>query len=189
MNTELINTVKNRIDKLPTEIAEAVQIVLQINQMQKIVESNHLSKEQGDSFVLETIMAVLGMVPPQTYPISLEKNVGLEYNSVVKIAREVDEQIITPILRDIENNKSEQEITENQISTVAVPEIAPNNLPMVEEGEIAHEVQHVEEKIILNKELGIMNNDGIQPKAERPQVAAPDYRYPNDKDPYRELPK
>ena len=55
------------------------------------------------------------------------------------------------------------------------------NLPMVEDGEVAHEVPHVE---------STMNNEQLtrnaKVEAQKSKVPVPDYRYPGGTDPYRE---
>ena len=76
----------------------------------------------------------------------------------------------------------------------AAPETAPKseNLPMVEAGEAAHDVPHVEtspiaEKVAQAKAPEPQTPITPAPRApEKPKLSTPDYRYPGGKDPYRE---
>ncbi len=103
-----------------------------------------------------------------------------------------------------------KEFSERPVTAAGLPEVASQNLPMVEEGEVAHEVPHTEPTTdntqpttVENKTPAVENKvpavetkpiaqvaPGIQKPSEeaRPKFVAPvpDYRYPGGNDPYRE---
>ncbi|GEM_PF-2714934 len=62
----------------------------------------------------------------------------------------------------------------NQNPPALVPELAPSNLPMIEEGEAAHDTPQIEPKALS------------QETKSEPKVSLPDYRYEGGQDPYRE---
>jgi len=109
MDTDIEKIIKERAEKLPTEVIEAIRSVPLIEKIKKIARNNKLDKEKSELFTTETVLVVLGMTSPKTYPISLAENVGLDDNLVIKIAKEVDEQIIKPIVGALNKKNSQQE--------------------------------------------------------------------------------
>ncbi len=110
METDIEKIIKKRAEKLPTKVAEAIRSVPWMESANKIAKNNKLNQEQTGLFVIETAIIVLGIESPKKYPINLAENAGLNDDAVVKIAKEVDEQIITPIMRLVEKNNPYQEV-------------------------------------------------------------------------------
>lgn len=88
----------------------------------------------------------------------------------------------------IESNKTSVATAQPSIEKASVPEIPPTNLPMVEKGEVAHEVPHVEQPVITpTTPIPPPSTTPPQPQTKlEPKASLPDYRYPGGKDPYRE---
>ncbi|MBI2086788.1 MAG: hypothetical protein HYT69_01290 [Candidatus Zambryskibacteria bacterium] len=103
----------------------------------------------------------------------LQENIFSKYKELGVVTTERPIVITQETKEDALKELSQR--AEQQKSTV--PEVLPANLPMVESGEIVHDVPHVESKAEV--EL---------PKPEKPKLSmpVPDYRYPEGKDPYRE---
>lgn len=78
----------------------------------------------------------------------------------------------------------------NQIVPPSVPEVPPSNLPMIEKGEVVHDVPHVEQPatspVIPPTPPAPVTPTTPNVKTEQPKVPVPDYRYAGGKDPYRE---
>jgi len=172
MNQDLKNTIRERLNKLPPDVVAAITNVSWVEKIQDIAKGNKLDEERGELFWTETMLVVLGIESPEKYPINLAANVRLDDGTVIKIAKEVDEQIITPILSAIERVKQKplekdvSEIKSNLPTSTTLPEIPPTNLPMIEKGEEAHTVPQKKSKSLT-------------------EVPLPDYRYEGG-DPYRE---
>ena len=180
METDLEKIIKERAEKLPANVVEAIRNVPLIEKMQRIVKSNKLDKKKEGLFINETILVVLGVTSPQTYPKNLTENVGLNDDTVIKIAKEVDEQIIAPILKIVEKKEVKQ------VKPAFIPKTPAANLPMIEEGEKVHDVPHVEPPSAQGFG-GAKQPNPPSPKAmEGQEVSLPDYRYEGGKDPYRE---
>lgn len=95
---------------------------------------------------------------------------GLKMYGAKQLAMDIE----TLIMRAKKNLKQEKEL--EKISTTTELEIPPTNLPMIESGEVAHEVPHTEPTIQTPQPI----------KPEDKKVGVPDYRYEGGKDPYRE---
>ena len=66
-----------------------------------------------------------------------------------------------------------------------IPEIAPDIHPMIEKGEVVHEVPHQQQAV---QQPTTHNSQPTTDKksGEKTIASLPDYRYPKGKDPYRE---
>lgn len=104
MDTEIQKIIKERVKELPVEVVMAIKSIPWVDKMKFIAKNNNLNKQKEVSFFTETVILVLGIESPTKYPTNLAKNVELDDNTVIKIAKEVDEQILTPITKMIEEN-------------------------------------------------------------------------------------
>ena len=165
MSIETENSIKEIADRLPVEMVTAINDTPWVEKIKQIAKDNNLDKEKENSFAIETTLLVFGAVSPINYPDNLAENVGLDDDAVIKIAKEVDEKILAPIIQILKEKGF-------------APETVPSNLPMIEEGEVAHDVAHVEPTIQpARQDLA---------GSEKEKVNLPDYRYEVGKDPYRE---
>ncbi len=105
MITETEKIIKERVNKLPSGVLIAIKSISLEEKMKVVAKNNNLNEEQEELFATETTLVILGIESPEKYPDNLADNVGLDDKTVVKIAKEVDEQILTPILEMVEKNK------------------------------------------------------------------------------------
>ncbi|HEY4528266.1 MAG TPA: hypothetical protein VJJ48_00360, partial [Candidatus Paceibacterota bacterium] len=162
------NLVKDRLEKLPPEVATAIRTVPWIEKMEEIARAHKLDEDKTEAFGIETALVIVGVEPPQNYPENLAEKVGLDEDMVVEIAREVDEKILTPILELVKNPKLEEKAEKNSA-----------NLPMIEPNEVVHDVKPQETQ----------NKVEIKIQEEPPVKDKPDPRnenYQAGKDPYLE---
>ena len=165
MSTETENSIKEIADRLPVEMVTAINDTPWVEKIKQIAKDNNLDEEKENLFAIETTLLVFGTESPINYPDNLSENVGLDDDAVIKIAKEVDEKILAPIIQILKEKGF-------------APETVPSNLPMIEEGEVAHDVAHVEPTIQpARQDLA---------GSEKEKVNLPDYRYEAGKDPYRE---
>lgn len=178
MNPEVEKIIKERLGKLPQNVSAGIQSIPWLEKVKEIAGINRLHGDEAELLVVETALIVLGVEPSSNYPENLSQKVGLSDDQVIKIAKEVDEKIITPIIKAIGNTKS------------SIPEIAPEIHPMV--GTQVKMRPTSGPVMILNKEDV---KQMISPKpnaapASTPtppnNVSLPDYRYDGGADPYRE---
>lgn len=175
--------IEEQLKTLPPNLQQAVNAVPWKNLVQEIGRDNTLNAEQITALEQEMMLVIYGFENPQDYIVNLVREVGVSEDVAYTIAESVANKIFDPILK-----KSEELV---RVVPVSVPEIAPVNLPMVEEGEVAHDVKsearskNQESGMGMQKrEAGIKKQEEV--KIEQSKVPLPDYRYTEGKDPYRE---
>ena len=136
-----------------------------------------LTEDQRDLADSEILYALFCLQSLDDAINNIAKLSNKNLNDLSKIKLAVQDNILNKYKIDIkefiETNKSEL------IASTSVPEIPPANLPMVEKGEVVHDVPHVE----LTTEN---QRPAVQEQLKKDTVSLPDYRYPDGKDPYRE---
>lgn len=158
--------IKEQWDKLSPELQKAIESIPWRNLIKEISQTNTLDAEQVAVLERETMFILYGLENPNDFIANITREVGISEEQALKIAEVVVEKIFEPILAKVEGAAS-------KVTTA---------LPMVEEGERAHDVPHVE--------------TAARPEAPPPatpvrpepkvQTPLPDYRYPEGSDPYRE---
>lgn len=158
--------------KLPSEVQEIIMSNETTELITTLLKEIILSDEQinlADSEILYSMFCLQSLDDAIN---NIAKLSNKNVNDLDKIKSTLQSEIFSKYEIDIDNFiKSNQ----NETANVSVPEIAPNNLPMVEEGEVVHSVPHVETK-----------TETPQPTIREDKVSLPDYRYQDGKDPYRE---
>lgn len=181
---------------LPSELLEPIASENTFDAVAQIAEQNNLSVEQMNKLsriITYRLMAVIGEndLLKNIQGLEVDKNLSYIIESGIK------EKILKNIPQEI---LEEQEQVTRKIlnSSREISLEKPVGLPMVEPGEVAHEVPHVE---MPNQEAGIKNQGVTQEvsmeKAEaaptsqpteplKPEVKSSANHYPGGKDPYRE---
>ena len=167
--------IEEQLKTLPPNLRQAIGSVPWKALVQGIGKANALDAEQIASLEQETMFIIYAFEPPEDYIANIIKEVKISEDTAYTIAESVVGKIFDPI-----SQKSEE--YETNIAPTSVPEIPPANLPMVEEGEVAHTIPHVQP---ARQDLAGSDLAGSQIKSE-PKVSLPDYRYEGGKDPYRE---
>ena len=146
---------EEQLKTLPLNLQQAINATPWKALIQEIGKTNTLDTEQIISLEQETMFVLYAFENPNDYASNIAREVGVSEEVAYTIAESVADKIFDLILE-----KSEGQ------------ETAPTgNLPMIEPGEVAHSVPHVEEP--------------PKPK-EDAKPSLPDYRYAEGKDPYRE---
>ncbi|KKT14414.1 MAG: hypothetical protein UW83_C0035G0003 [Parcubacteria group bacterium GW2011_GWD1_44_9] len=179
---EMDKLIEEQIRKLSPNLQRAINDVPWKALVQEIGKINALDTEQIASLEQETMFIIYAFESPKDYIANIMREVGISEDTALNIAESVADKIFNPILQKSE--ESEKTIKTESPAPVSVPpssaqgfgramEIPPTILPMVEKGEVAHDVKPMQP---ARQDLA-----GSQPK-----VSLPDYRYPDGKDPYRE---
>ncbi len=145
-----------------------------------IAKTYGLNREQRLEMGDEVTMRLLSITSDRAFATNLETRLKVSSEVAQKIANDVKNQVLSKIP---EKALIEQEgVVHNMVKDLS-ENIAPANLPMVEKGETAHEVPHVE---IPNTKKQEANNIQTS-KEERVQTTQPaKSAYANGQDPYRE---
>ncbi|MDP3874912.1 MAG: hypothetical protein Q8Q22_00110 [bacterium] len=159
--------IEEQFKTLSTNLQQAINAVPWKSSVKEIALLNKMSLEQTETVERETMFIIYGFENPDDYIGNLMRETQIDEETATAIAEATNEKIFKIIALKIEELEKQKPST----SASSVPEIAPTNLPMVEKGETAYSVPHVE-----------------QPNASpaQPKVPLPDYRYQDGKDPYRE---
>ena len=148
------NVIKAQIELAPKEIKDLLKKAEWVTVVEKVVEDKNLLNNQKEILENELLFVILGLEPKDDLIDNIKINVGLTENVAVEIVRELQEKIL----------KNISHLLPNEAETESPA------LPMVEKGEVAHVVPHVEVKL----------------EKPKPIASIPDYRYPSGNDPYRE---
>lgn len=160
---------------LPPNLQQAINAVPWKSLVNEIALLNKLGFEQIAIVERETMFIIYGFENPEDYIENIVREAMIDEVTATTIAEAVNDKIFEVIASKVEGvEKTEKPTAENR----PVPEIPLTNLPMVEEGEVAHSVPHIEQLITTSTPPPI--------KPEPAKVSLPDYRYPDGKDPYRE---
>lgn len=163
--------------KLPPETQDLIMSNETTELITDIIKEIGLSEDQANLADSEILYALFCLQSLDDAINNIAKLSNKNLNDLSKIKLAVQDNILNKYKIDIkefiETNKSEL------IASTSVPEIPPANLPMVEKGEVVHDVPHVE----LTTEN---QRPAVQEQLKKDTVSLPDYRYPDGKDPYRE---
>ncbi len=166
---EIDKLVEEQLKTLPPNLRQAIGVVPWKALVQDIGKANALDVEQIASLEQETMFIIYGFENPNDYVSNVTKNIGISEDIAYAIAESIVNKIFDPILK-----KSEEYA--KATTPTSVPEIPPANLPMVEEGEVAHDAPQIEPKALSQE---------TKPEL-KVNASLPDYRYESGKDPYRE---
>lgn len=168
---------------LPPNIQEAIKAMPWKSTVKEIALLNKLDLKKVAIVEMETMFVLYGFESPDDYIENLTREAQINEETATIIAESVAKKILEPISIKSEQLKEEEKeppktLDMKKVKT-GIPEIAPEIHPMVEEGEVAHDVPHTENKP-ETPSIPLPN------KPQTPKAPLPDYRYSNGKDPYRE---
>lgn len=135
-----------------------------------------------------------GFEDPANYPDNLIHEVKVPEDIALDIAYKVNEKIFSPI-----SNKTDEIETNDTSAKPPQSEKPAESLPMIEPGEVVHNVPHVESKPLdpqvreITSEQNLAEtppevklNPKIGEAEKKPEAVEPKPAYPGGKDPYRE---
>ncbi len=151
-----------------------------------LADRNKLSEEIGLKLIDEVGYVILGIKERSSLKKSLY-DLGIEQGAVLAMIQEISRKIFTELdkmepINDAEpttNPPMPEESGEKE-----EPPTASSNLPMVEEGEVAHEVPHVDIPVPATAPSVSINE--VKPEKPQVEVPTPNYTYQKGQDPYRE---
>jgi len=149
--TEEDKLIEDQLKSLPENLQKAIQAVPWKASVKEIGLGQKLSVPQLEILERETMLVIYNFDEPAHYIDNIVKEVGVDEETAITIAESVDGKIFKAIGQQAEARGTE----------------TPHNLPMVEKGEVAHSVPHVE----------------LAPVSPKPGF---NHHYPDGNDPYRE---
>ena len=175
--------IQSAYKRLPPEIHDLIMDNETMDLIANALEEAGLNEEQAalaDSEILDAMYCLQSLDDAIN---NIAKLSNKNPNDLSKIRLVIQDNILNKYKIDIKDF-----IETNKTSKISTPEIPPANLPMVEEGEVAHEVPHVESTINPPppKATEGQSNQQSTINQEQAKVSLPDYRYEGGKDPYRE---
>ncbi|MCR4279205.1 MAG: hypothetical protein NUV78_00510 [Candidatus Zambryskibacteria bacterium] len=185
--------IKKIYRNLPVELSQivATQETSVIND--EIAKKFSLTKEQRQEMGDEITTRLIGITPDEQFTINIETRLKVTREIAQKIVDEIGNRILSKISKQIlsKQGKVAQEMLKSETTPKSVSlEIHPNNLPVIEPGEVAHDVPHVEEDTpVVGSRQQVV---GEESKKEPTQAMPPAQKtpltphYPGGLDPYRE---
>lgn len=203
--TEEEKLIQEQLNKLPPNVRSALSSTPWKELVGEIGAAANLSPDQLENLTRETMLVLYGFENPAEYINKLIQEIPLDEETAVIITEQVNKQIFEPIAVKVAGaapNSSDS----NDL------EIARDILPMIEPGEVAHEVPHMEAKPTIDSppadaasfgearqpttdKMGAeqavgsrkqeVGNEG-EIKEAMPHVTPKNNHYPDGKDPYRE---
>lgn len=189
MNSHNMKPTKEQRKNAYSNLSDEAQFFIMSNETTDLIstalQESGFSEEQADQADSEILYAMYGL---QSLDDAMKNIASLSQKPVESLAP-LKSKLKENIFDKLEEIKKTSEPRKESSST---------NLPMVEAGEVAHEVPHVE---MPNQEAGIKNQgvdqEASMEKAEaaptaqpteplKPEAKPPANHYPGGKDPYRE---
>ncbi len=184
--------IQEQFAKLPKNLQVAITAVPWKSLVNEIALLNKLGLDQVETIERETMFIIYGFENPDDYIENIMREAPISEETAITIATAVNERVLKAIATKVEEFER-GEMGKTGEKETNLPEIAPNNLPMVEKGEIVHEVKPMtEEEKSSIKGWSRKPWSAQTPEAsggdreEQTKVSTPNYSYPNNKDPYRE---
>ncbi len=183
--------IKDQFESLPPEVKRALSQVSWQNEIARIAALERLTADQAVALETETMLILYGFLSPETYIDNLVKNVQIDEERAAKIANEVSEGVFEKLEQEFKKLTEKAAAEEATVQKTAL-EIPPQNLPMIEEGEVVHDVPHQEPITTTSTPTAVapivQETSKVEMKKEEPPIpsrpAAP--AYVEGKDPYRE---
>ncbi len=193
--------IKVQFEKLPKELQEVLNVFPWKTLVKEIATLNNLPPEQAKVLETETMLILYGFEPVGNYGGNLTRELGISEDRITSIIKSVDQKIFGEIEKKMSEPKHQ------------VPSLSPENLPMIEPGEVAHEVTHVEQGVKNETTNDLQptrptsnrTTDNLQPTTETqkqnatatnpvstkipeptPTHLVSEHKYPGGVDPYRE---
>lgn len=185
-NQQLID---EQFKRLPQEIQRALNTVPWRSSVKEIAITNKMSLEQVEIVERETMFILYGFEPAESYVANLMREAQIDEAVATAIAESVDEKIFKAIELQLEITP-EAKPAPTPAPTPNLPQAIHNSLPMVEEGEVVHDVPHVETKAPEVKApqppIPPPTTPTPVPEPKKPATPTPNTHYEQGKDPYRE---
>ena len=135
------------LKNLPKAVQDFIYDGAWENRTSEIAKKYSLNTEQTDTLIDTTLYVLIGLERPETFLETIIIDLGISRLLAEQVATELDNRVFDYAIKQIENTISKEKAPnaaqikkpENSpVKTTPVPETRPNNLPMVEKGEVAH---------------------------------------------------
>jgi|SRR3989344_5358198 len=104
MTDKLKQIIKEETGKLQKEMQEAINSLNWAKIAEDVGEKYFLDEAKTNDFQVETLLVLVGLTPPEFYPICIENQVGTTKAEAENMAKEANEKIFTPIYNVLVEN-------------------------------------------------------------------------------------
>ncbi len=186
----------------PEEILDVLTSDETIEKISILAKKYSLSTEQGFILSYEITLYMIGLIPDSSFEVELKNSLNLTDSTEKSLKASIEQDIISKVSKDTLD--SQRKLAQEKVSSPSIDidneskdlEIPPEILPMVEEGETAHDTlpESAEPKkpeIEAKTENSIPNNienriEENKTEAAPQETPKPKSAYPGGVDPYRE---
>ncbi|PJA37034.1 MAG: hypothetical protein CO183_00345 [Candidatus Zambryskibacteria bacterium CG_4_9_14_3_um_filter_42_9] len=134
--------IKEQFDKLPVVLQKSLKAVEWKSSVKEIAELNKLSPDQAEALERETMFILYGFENIDDYKTNLIREAGFDEVVAMTIAETVNEKVFDTVIAKVKELETTTNETSASVDTLSqIPEIHYPNLPVVEQGETAHDAQ------------------------------------------------
>ncbi len=143
---ENVQNLKKQYQSLPPEVQKAIASADLPIKIQAVVKNNKLLIDQAGKLELETYFVLLGLEALDDYIGNLVKNVGLQKDQALIVAREVNESVFKNVRETLKKINQETVRAENQ----RIAPNAPTKEEMISGIETPEKIKNTEESISIS---------------------------------------
>jgi hypothetical protein len=133
MNLEIQNDIPEYIKNLPKTVQDVVLDGVWQDRTSEVAKKYSLNDKQTNDLINKTLFVLIGLDSADTFETSIVDELHISRLLSEQIVSELDARVFDYALNQVENKTKTKSATD-------FPDIAPKNLPMVEVGEVAHDV-------------------------------------------------
>ena len=184
--------IKSLMVETPEEIKEVVASDTTLAALEEISELYQLSSDQRGLLGLEVTFALIGLTPKDKLTYVLQEKLQISEEISNGLFKAINEKIISEIPERTllaQQEFAQKKLRESVNSSSSSLEFPPQNLPMVEKGEVVHDVPHFSVPATVPRPAqpfvpAPLPKSVVEEKLSKPIASAPSYK-PGE-DPYRE---
>ncbi len=161
MNTDILNNMPEYVKNLPKAVQDLVFDSAWEERTAEIAKKYSLNDTQADDLINTVLFVLIGLESPDTFLETIITDLGISRLLAEQIMEDLEVRVFEYALRTVEkktekvvsnsvevrlpqnNSNQEKPMSRRHLDIVEtkpkVPEVKPDNLPMIEIGEIAHD--------------------------------------------------
>ena len=104
MTEKLKQIIKEEIEKLPTEVQDAINSLDWIKTTKEIGEKYSFDESKINDFQIQTLLILTGLEESDSYAKNIENEVGINEDKAQEISKEISQKIFVPIVDAVAKN-------------------------------------------------------------------------------------
>lgn len=133
MDPEIQREIKNRLEKLPKVVRDAITSADTSANLRKLSETHKLHLDQWEILETQVMLTLLAFQELEDLPINIEKNVGVSHEIAEELAIDISRIIFEPIREELErelDHPDAQVQTQTEVEQVTTQALASEAMPV-----------------------------------------------------------